>query len=361
MADELAIWALDEAGKAMEVDPTSQTETEELLEEALTNNPGMLERGLTLVGRQTPTAGGPLDLLGIDRDGRLVVFELKRERLTRDAVAQVIDYGSWLEETDVESLAALIVEKSGTQGIERRDDFGEWYSQKFAESLESLKPVRMVLVGLGVDANARRMVDFLHARGVDVALYTFYGFVHAGATLLAKQVEQASAEPVEPGPRHYYVSRAVRRQRLAERAQNLGIADFWAEVTEELRPAAGNTPEPLASGLNFYMPRLKVEGLSYGDAVNTSHSVLMDDDGRIRVRFFPIAIDLCFKRFKQHETAEHLRFEHQTEPVVATTPCVSDEWHVVLDRDTWAQHRDTLRALVGEVNDVWLERLRTPT
>ena len=49
---------------------------------------------LTLVGRQTPTEGGPLDLLGVDGDGKLVVFELKRGTLLRDAVAQILDYAS---------------------------------------------------------------------------------------------------------------------------------------------------------------------------------------------------------------------------------------------------------------------------
>ena len=50
----------------------------------------MLMPGLTLVGRQTPTGSGWLDLLGVDEDGKLVVFELKRGKLTREAVAQAI-------------------------------------------------------------------------------------------------------------------------------------------------------------------------------------------------------------------------------------------------------------------------------
>ena len=37
----------------------------------------MLMPGLQLVGRQLTTANGSLDLLGIDSEGRLVVFELK--------------------------------------------------------------------------------------------------------------------------------------------------------------------------------------------------------------------------------------------------------------------------------------------
>ena len=75
----------------------SRQPSEDLLEETLASNPDMLMPGLTLVGRQTRTEGGPLDLLGVDRDGRLTLFELKRGSLNRDAVAQVMDYGSWLE------------------------------------------------------------------------------------------------------------------------------------------------------------------------------------------------------------------------------------------------------------------------
>ena len=61
----------------------------------------MLERGLRLVGRQTlMTGGGYLDLLAVDGNGRLVVFELKRGFLSRDAVAQVIDYASDLNAMD---------------------------------------------------------------------------------------------------------------------------------------------------------------------------------------------------------------------------------------------------------------------
>ena len=109
-------------------------------------------------------------------------------------------------------------------------------------------------------------------RGVDIALYTFYGYMHAGATLLAKQVEQSdTSDPPAPATTSY-VPRALRRQQLTKRAETLNIADFWAEVTEELKPAIGNTPEPLASGFNYRMPPLRFEGLSYGEAVHTYHS-----------------------------------------------------------------------------------------
>jgi hypothetical protein len=93
--------------------PASTDEAERLLEDLIVREPNLLGRGMALVGRQLPTAGGPLDVLGVDQDGRLVVFELKRGVLTREAVAQVLDYASDLAEQGEEHLARLIETNSG--------------------------------------------------------------------------------------------------------------------------------------------------------------------------------------------------------------------------------------------------------
>lgn len=91
------MWAIGEsADKVVPIEPKKETETEMLLEDILVKRPDMLARDLSLVGRQTTTDAGYPDLLGIDGSGRLVVFELKRGTFTREAVAQVLDYGSSL-------------------------------------------------------------------------------------------------------------------------------------------------------------------------------------------------------------------------------------------------------------------------
>ena len=94
---KIKLWSVESSGstrKATAVADIDTTETEQQLEDLLVNSPDLLMDNLTLVGRQLPTEGGPLDLLGVDTDGRLVVFELKRGTLTRDAVAQALDYAS---------------------------------------------------------------------------------------------------------------------------------------------------------------------------------------------------------------------------------------------------------------------------
>ena len=100
--DEIKLWKVG----GTQADPTiaavsaaTQTKTEEMLEEILVKAPNLLLTGLKLVGRQVETSGsGILDLLGVDEDGQLIVFELKRGTLTREAVAQVTDYASYLAE-----------------------------------------------------------------------------------------------------------------------------------------------------------------------------------------------------------------------------------------------------------------------
>lgn len=86
--DEVKIWALEDDSETKPLESKSHADSEGLLEDAIVKNPDLLEEGLTLIGRQTPTDGGPLDLLGVDSDGRLVLFELKRGNLTRDEIGR---------------------------------------------------------------------------------------------------------------------------------------------------------------------------------------------------------------------------------------------------------------------------------
>lgn len=194
--DEIKIWAI-EGSQVSLVQPTNRMDSEKHLEEILVKNPELLMPGLTLVGRQTQTEGGPLDLLGVDSDGRLVVFELKRGMLSRNAVAQIIDYVSYLEDMDLDALVSHISDKSGAHSIDKIDDFEKWYTENEnieVDSLDSLRPLRMFLVGLGVDDKTERMVNFLTKNGMDISLLTFYGFEQDGKVLLARQMRVEGQE-----------------------------------------------------------------------------------------------------------------------------------------------------------------------
>ena len=222
--DEVKIWAVDGASKVVPLEAKGQTESEWLLEETIVNNPDLLIPGLKLVGRQTPTEGGPLDLLGVDEDGRLVVFELKRGTLSRDAVAQIIDYASDLDSKSDAALAEHIAANSGVGGIERIDDFERWYGENTEQGMDSLRPMGMFLIGLGADETTERMVRFLAKnRSMDISLLTFHGFEYDGKTFLARQVEVEAAADSGPRRATRYLSTKEKRERLTRRVEDSGV------------------------------------------------------------------------------------------------------------------------------------------
>ena len=338
--DEVKIWALDGDSNVVPLASKGQTDTESLLEETLVRNPDLLIPGLRLVGRQTPTDGGPLDLLGVDEDGRLVVFELKRGTLTRDAVAQIIDYASDLDtKTDV-ALAEHIAANSGAGGIEPIEDFEEWYGENTeGQSLDSLRPLRLVLIGLGADDRTERMVRFLAENtGMDISLLTFHGFTYDGKTFLARQVEVEAA--TDPGPRRpsRYVSRAEKRERLARRVEDSGMSETFAAAKgmfKENWPRSSTSPGTY--GLSITLRRL-------------SYARIGVWKGGVTIVFFPRAKALCLDEFRQPvKEIRHDTWPKNREPVEDP----DTEIQFKFTTEEWQEHKERLSALTAAMYEAW--------
>jgi len=234
---KVRLWAVHKSEngtlKASDVPNVDNTDTEQMLESLLVQSPDLLMNGLTFVGRQVPTDGGPLDLLGVDEDGCLVIYELKRGSLTRDAVAQILDYESDIAEMDVDRLAKLIEESSEQNGIEKIDDFQDWYVQTYPNRDSILEtPPKMVLVGLGVDKRALRIVNFLATSGIQISLLTFNAFNRDGALFLARQVESVDPNLSTPISGTTRQTKESNLQALRANADKLGVGDFIHEVAE---------------------------------------------------------------------------------------------------------------------------------
>ena len=260
--EEVKLWKIGGAADdptIVSISNAQQTKTEEMLETILVKSPALLFDGLQLVCRQVETASGPLDLLGVDEDGQLIVFELKRGTLTRDAVAQVIDYASYLAELSPPELSDFINRGSGKYGVDKIDDFAAWYEDEFAgKNIESIGIPRMVLVGLGVDDRARRMVEFLSLRNVDISLITFHGFDDPqGGSFLAKQVEVLQKQTTQPTK----VSKQANLQALERRMNEAGVTEFYNHVASALRTDLNNSYEwPNKSGYGYYFQDLTESG-----------------------------------------------------------------------------------------------------
>src|SRR6516162_5179940 len=259
--EEIKLWKVSGAKDSLtiaDISNVKQTQTEQMLEEILVKSPGLLADGLTLVGRQIETSGGPLDLLGVDDDGRLVVFELKRGVLTRDAVAQIIDYASFLAELSKEELNSLVNENLGKHGIDKiTDNFAEWYQDQFSgKSLDTIGKPKMVLVGLGVDERARRMVEYLANGSIEMSLITFHGFDNSNEVFLARQVKVAP--PVSSAPGTW--SKAKNLRILLRKIKEFGVESYFDKAAALIRDETNAAEWPTRSGYSYAFPELSATG-----------------------------------------------------------------------------------------------------
>ena len=345
--EDIQIWSID-GKQAAQLETSNRMESEHLLEETLVNNPGLLLEDLTLVGRQTPTEGGPLDLIGIDGDGRLVVFELKRGTLSRDAVAQIIDYASYLNDMDLTNLASHISESSGAHGIDEIEDFEDWYISQDFVGLESLKPLRLFLVGLGTDNRTERMVRFLADNsGMDISLLTFHGFNSDGKTILAKQVEVEGNEDSDSQPTRARRTIAELEEQLNSRIKRFEMRELFDAVREMFRE---NWLEP-------YSERPAVHGLGIrlrnrsgtGRLRHVRYARIDALSGTIRIVFFRESIDLCRDDFGP--LLEEIPY--QTHPRNREPLDDAKELHFLLSKDNWDIHKDGLATLTQEIYSAW--------
>ena len=128
------------------------------LEEWIKTEPSILGSDIVLIGEQVMTASGPLDFLGIDNKGNLVIVELKRDRLPREALAQAIDYASDIASWEIERLNAVCLEYTG-QSI---DDFiSDNFEDIEKESFVINDTQRLLLVGFSIDTSLSRMIEWL--------------------------------------------------------------------------------------------------------------------------------------------------------------------------------------------------------
>ena len=177
--------------------------------------------------------------------------------MTRDAVAQSLDYASDLETYDLERLAALVRDYSGRLGIDKIEDFADWYSQEYPGSTDALEEApRIVLVGLGADDRARRIVQFLAKRGAEIQLMTFYGFRRDGKLFLARESVTPNAGRL-PGT---VTTKEGNLEALRGRARELGLLDLLEQVRTFVERGLDAYCWPGKTAYSFYLQEVTDEG-----------------------------------------------------------------------------------------------------
>lgn len=192
----MELWRIDGA-TTTRLEPTGMP-LESELEGLIDKDPSLLGQELLILGRQVVTGSGKrIDLLAVDDEGVIHVLELKRDKTPRDVVAQLLDYGSWVQALSNKMIREVYAENHPGS------EFDQAFAHQFGEDPPEEINTRHILtvVASSLDASTERIITYLHkVHGVPIntvffRYYEDHGQKYLGRTWLMPE----SAEVAVPG------------------------------------------------------------------------------------------------------------------------------------------------------------------
>lgn len=170
MSFEMGVWRVD--GEPRRLTATGMP-SEKALEDLIEKDPAILGQRLMIIGRQVHTENGKVvDLLAIDLDGALHVLELKRDRTPRDIVAQILDYGAWVQALSRDQIGDLFSRYQPGQ------DFDAAFDETFGRPAESVNSEHhLTIVAAELDSATERIIGYLnvtHRLPINVVFFRYY-------------------------------------------------------------------------------------------------------------------------------------------------------------------------------------------
>lgn len=168
MATEIKTWEILN-GELQQLSTTladnGRKETEHL-EKWIKTKPEILGNDILIIGEQVYTKSGPLDFLGIDNNGNLVIVELKRDKLARVVLAQAIDYASDLASWDIDKISEICIAYTGNN---LEDYLTTNFENIEIDDITVNQSQRLLLVGFSIEESLSRMIEWL-SNNFDMAI-----------------------------------------------------------------------------------------------------------------------------------------------------------------------------------------------
>lgn len=162
------------------------------LQEWILANPQILGGDLMVVSSEydgfESSEGTPiydrLDVLAIDRSGRLVIAELKRDRAQSAVTMQALNYAAMMSRFSLDEVGTVFTKYQRKQGRDVEDplvDLQEWAPEI---SDETLGPPAIILVAGDFAPQVTNTAMFLFENGIDIRLVQVRLYRIAGGQLV---------------------------------------------------------------------------------------------------------------------------------------------------------------------------------
>jgi hypothetical protein len=251
MPTEMKVWEIDGTKIAARDNAVfAESHKEGQLEDWIEQNPEILGESLLVIARQLIVPNvGRLDLLCMDSSGKLVIVELKRSMLPRQAVAQGLDYASWLNAASEDEILGYATQYLREQSGDSERTLAAAFKDEFDAELPEwvCQNHRILLVAAGLDDSAERIINYLAQKQIAInAVFFNYCELSDKKQILVRSVlvpdSVKSARPsIEPQLTEVDLIAMANRNNTVDLVNICReIGNFWEERTNYYGTAGGS-------------------------------------------------------------------------------------------------------------------------
>ena len=235
MPQDVKIWEI-QSGNVLKEIKKAKLEMEKRIEEWLEKDISIISSDLIVIGRQVETDfGGVIDLLCLDRNGDVVIVELKRDKTPREVTAQVLDYASWVQGLSNERITEIANNYLGERGpLEKA------FEEKFDEELPEIinENHKMLIVASEIDDSTERIIEYLsNTYGVGINAVTFHYFQDDEGKEFLVRVFLIEPQQVEYRTQTKSTSKRKPRltyEELEKIAESNGVVEIYRKLVDGL-------------------------------------------------------------------------------------------------------------------------------
>lgn len=231
MPQKIRVWEVQDGDSLKELE-RSRLDMESRIECWLERDISILSDDLLVIGRQVVTDfGGAVDLLCLDRNGNLVLIELKRDRTPREVTAQILDYAAWAKDLSNDRITEIANRYLGERGP-LEDAFRRRFQSELPEVLNERH--KMLIVASEFDASSERIINYLsETYGVAINAVTFQYFRDSRGQEFLARVFLIEPEQAEYQVRTKSLSKRkppLTFEELEAIAERNGVADLYRRL-----------------------------------------------------------------------------------------------------------------------------------
>ncbi|OYT33126.1 hypothetical protein B6U96_17340 [Archaeoglobales archaeon ex4484_92] len=235
----------------IEEEDFSADKKEEYLHKLIEENPQIIlkeiieKEVITLASHLKLPSGGELDLLLVDSSGNLIVVELKKGKGHREAIAQLLDYASDLQQMNESEL----FNSTGVKFQSLEELFKNFYADEeeftydefrrnFLESIADPNKVQLLLVSYAVGEDTLKLAEWLRKFGVRIFCVEFEYFRSENKEIFVPKLLSSVGE-----------SRKIETKTLTETQEK--YLRFFSEILSKFKEIKPGVTEKRATADNW--------------------------------------------------------------------------------------------------------------